>query len=63
MVIDQKLDGTLGQMREDMAQMREELGNQLQQSMLMFMHQNLVSIAPEFPPRDRTEPLLQHNRA
>ena len=58
MAIDQKLDGTLGQMREDMAQMREELGNQLQQFMLMFTCQNSVSIALEFPPRDRTEPLL-----
>ena len=60
--LERRLDGMLVQMREEMTQMREELGNQLQQFMLMFTHQNPVSKAPEFPPRDRTEPFLQNNR-
>ena len=60
--IDHKLDETLAQMQEEMSQMREELGTQLQQFMLMFTCQNSVSMAPEFPPRDRTEPLLRNNR-
>lgn len=52
--LERRLDGTLVQMQEEMAQMREELGTQLQQFMLMFTRQNSVSMAPKFPPRDRT---------
>ena len=28
----------------------------------MFTHQNPVNLALDFPPRDRIEPLLRHNR-
>ena len=52
------LDGALSQMWENITQMREEMGAQLQQFMVMFAHQNSVRIAPDFPPRKRTNPIL-----
>lgn len=55
--LERRLDGALSQMRGDNAQMRAELGAQLQQFMVMFTRQNTVRVAPDFPPRDRTEPL------
>jgi len=38
------------------------MGAQLQQFMVMFACQNSVRIASDFPPRDRTKPILQNNR-
>ena len=42
--------GGLNQIWEDINQMREEMGNQLQQFMLMFTQQNQVRMAPDFLP-------------
>jgi len=52
--LERRLEGGLNQMREDINQMREEMGNQLQQFMLMFTQQNQVRVALDFPPRTRT---------
>jgi len=49
-------------MRDDINQMREEMGNQLQQFMLMFTQQNHVRMSPDFPHKDRNDPVLQNER-
>ena len=50
-----RLDGSL-------AWMREEMEAQIQQFMVMFTLQNSVRVSPYFPPRERTELILQGNR-
>lgn len=53
--LERRLEGSIMRVREDLAA-------QMQQFMLMFGRQNQVSVSPEFPPRERTEPILQGNR-
>jgi len=60
--LEHRLEGSLNQMRDDINQMREEMGNQLQQFMLIFTQQNQVRMAPDFPPRTRIEPILHNER-
>jgi len=49
------------QIREEMQEVREQgnmLHNQLQQFMLMFSGQTQARISPDFPPRERSAPIL-----
>ena len=34
----------------------------MQQFMIIFTHQNMVRVAPDFPPRERDNPILRGNR-
>ena len=50
------------QIREELQEVRDQgnlLQDQQQQFMLMFVNQPQVRISPDFPPRERTEPILQ----
>ena len=48
--MEQRLDGSMARLRDDM-----------QQFMLMFTRQNQVRMAENFPPRDRNEPILHRD--
>lgn len=66
MVMDRKLDSSMEGLERRLdgalSQIREEIGAQLQQFMVMFTRQNSVGISPNFPPRERTDPILPGNR-
>ena len=61
-VVDRKLDSSLGSLEKRLDGIREEVGaqirEQLQGFMVMFTCQHQVSLSPDFPVRERTEPVL-----
>ena len=66
MVVDKNLEEASNQLRGDMHnqirdEMREQsnmLRDEMQQFMLMFLSQAQMRMSPDFPPRERLEPIL-----
>ena len=62
MAVDQKLDSSLGGLERRLDGIRDEvgtqIGDQLQNFMVMFTRQNYISLSPDFLPRERTELVL-----
>ena len=56
--IDRKLDQALSHMREDMRSQIREVREQIQSFMHMFARQNQVRLSPDFPSKERSEPML-----
>lgn len=57
--MEDSMEGLERRIEGSIARVREELGAQIQQFMVMFTQQNRVSLAPDFPHRGENEPLLQ----
>ena len=58
----EKKYNVINQMQVEVGNMREEVGSQIREQMksftVMFARQNQVKVSPDFPPRERTDPIF-----
>ena len=56
--VESSMDGMEWRLEGSIARVRDELGAQMQQFMVMFACQNPVRLSTDFPPREHIEPIL-----